>query len=174
MDNDMPIQTALQQLKAKPVSGEHLEVLGKYAARAWDRGDYNTLNEAVVGTVRDEHLSPEQVRRVVEFCNGEAYLSEFRKEGSKHRVVHFACGPADPGVVLRDLNDGGGGSVVDTGDGDYRLSVEGAMKKAASAAPSLEKTASVTSYVASTSNSRDLSAYEDDFWAMFGAGAAGA
>ena len=140
--SDMPIQTVLQQRDARPVSGEHLEVLGKRAAYDWCQGKYASLNEAVVDTVRGEQLSPEQVRRVVEFTNGDAYLREFRKEGSSHRVVHFDNGPADPSQVLQDLNDGGGGSVYDRGGLDYTLPPEFASKHAAARpSGSLEKTA---------------------------------
>lgn len=118
MSGDSPIQTVLQQRDARPVSGEHLEVLGKQAAANWCEGKVASLHDAIVDVVRGERLSPEQVKRVVEFTNGDAYLREFRKEGS-HRVVHFDKGPADPSQVLQDLNDGGGGSVYDRGTLDY-------------------------------------------------------
>lgn len=118
MSGDSPIQTVLQQRDARPVSGEHLEVLGKQAAANWCEGKVASLHAAIVDVVRGERLSPEQVKRVVEFTNGDAYLQEFRKEGS-HKVVHFDCGPADPSQVLQDLNDGGGGSVYDRGTLDY-------------------------------------------------------
>lgn len=120
---DMPSTSLLQQLNAKEVSGEHLELLGKKAAASWCNGQVATLSNAVVETVKHAGLSPEQVKRVVEFANTEAYLTEFRKEGSGHRVVQFEGGPAIPGDVLRDLNDGGGGSVFDSGTGDYRQPV---------------------------------------------------
>lgn len=118
MSGDSPIQTVLQQRDARPVSGEHLEVLGKQAAANWCEGKVASLHDAIVDVVRGERLSPEQVKRVVEFTNGDAYLREFRKEGS-HRVVNFDKGPADPSQVLQDLNDGGGGSVYDRGTLDY-------------------------------------------------------
>lgn len=126
--SDAPIQTILQQRDARPVSGEHLEVLGKKAASEWVTGKVASLHEAIVETVRHERLSPEQVRRVVEFTNGDAYLQEFRKEGS-HKVVHFDCGPADPAQVLQDLNDGGGGSVYDRGTLDYSRDAKTASAK---------------------------------------------
>ena len=72
MSDTTPIQTVLQQRDARPVAGEHLEVLGKKAAANWGTGKFASLNEAVVDLVRDERLSPEQVRRVVEFTNGAA------------------------------------------------------------------------------------------------------
>jgi hypothetical protein len=118
--SDLPAQTLLQQLNARPVSGEHLEVLGKHASEMWERGDFKTLSEAVVETVKHAGLAPEQVRRVVEFANTGAYLSEFKKQGDAHKVVDFGeGGPADPSEILKDLNDGGGGSVFDRGTLDY-------------------------------------------------------
>lgn len=147
---DLPTHGLLQQMSAKAVSGEHLEVLGKKASALWAEGRCKTLNDAVVETVKHAGLSPEQVKRVIEFTNTDAYLNEFRKEGSGHKVVDFgAGGPASPAVVLQDLNDGGGGSVFDPGTGDYR---HPPREKTA-----MEKTAAVSDHV------------EEAFAAMFGA-----
>lgn len=132
--SDAPIQTILQQRDARPVSGEHLEVLGKKAASDFCEGKVASLHEALIDTLRDERLSPEQVKRVVEFCNGDAYLQEFRKLAA-HRVVHFDGGPADPAQVLQDLNDGGGGSVYDRGTLDYSRSPRDVHKEAAARTP---------------------------------------
>ena len=177
--NDSPIQTVLQQRDAKPVSGEHLEMLGKKAASNWVMGKVASLHEAVVDAVRGEQLSPEQVRRVVEFTNGDAYLQEFRKEGS-HRVVHFDCGPADPAQVLQDLNDGGGGTVYDRGTLDFKMEPSfakkasqehGAMDKTAAAeepaAAGLPKLPKMPELPKAASGS-----YEDELWALFGQDAA--
>jgi len=139
--SDLPAQGLFQQLNAKPVSGEHLEVLGKKAAACWSSGAVTTLNQAVVDTVKHAGLSPEQVRRVIEFANTEAYLTEFKKEGA-HRVVSFPGGPANPSEILKDLNDGGGGSVFDRGTGDYKQPPR-AVKTASRSSDALEKTASV-------------------------------
>jgi hypothetical protein len=117
--NDLPSTILLQQLGARPKGGEDLEVFGKEAANKYVRGTSRTLTEAVVETVKQAGLSPEQVRRVVEFANVDAFLQEFRKEGQKHKVIEFAGGPANYPDVLRDLNDGGGGTVYDTGSSDY-------------------------------------------------------
>jgi hypothetical protein len=113
--SDLPPQGLLQQAHARRVSGEHLEVLGKQAASRWTSGESKTLNDAVVETVKHAGLSPEQVKRVCEFANTDAYLSEFRKEGANHKFVDFGSGPASPAEVLKDLNDGGGGTVFDDG-----------------------------------------------------------
>lgn len=116
---DLPTQGLLQQMHARPHSGEYLEVLGKRAAARWHSGHHKTLTASVTETVKQAQLSPEQVKRVVEFANTAAYLDEFRKEGSTHRVIEFDGGPADVSEILKDLNDGGGGSVFDRGTLDY-------------------------------------------------------
>jgi hypothetical protein len=56
---------------------------------------------------------------VVEFANTDAFLQEFRKEGQDHKVIEFDGGPANYSEVLKDLNDGGGGTVFDSGTADY-------------------------------------------------------
>ena len=85
--SDLPAQGLFQQMNARRVAGEHLEVLGKHASARWQRGDCSTLSDAVVETVKHAGLAPEQVRRVVEFANQDAYLSEFKKGASPHRIV---------------------------------------------------------------------------------------
>lgn len=117
--SDSLTQWILQQSHARSVSGEDLETYGNRSAEKWASGEYKSLNDAVVGEVKHAGFAPEQVRRVVEFANTRAYLAEFRKEGSTHKIIDFQGGPADPAVVLRDLNDGGGGTVFDRGSLDY-------------------------------------------------------
>jgi hypothetical protein len=119
--HDLPSVTLLQQQHAVPKTGEELEVLGKCASKRYVDGQSETLSDAVVETVKHAGLSPEQVRRVIEFANTNAYLTEFNKEGSSHKYIEFHGGPADPADVLRDLNDGGGGTVFDRGLADYSL-----------------------------------------------------
>lgn len=104
--NDLPSSIRLQQNSARPRTGEELETFGKEAATKYVRGEHETLTEAVVETVKSAGLSPEQVRRVVEFTNIDAFNQEFRKEAAGHRVVEFKGGPASFSDVLKDLNDG--------------------------------------------------------------------
>jgi len=119
--SDLP-HGLFQQSHARPKTGEELEVLGKTAAAKWLEGREKTLNDAVVETVKQAGLSPEQVKRVCEFANTDAFLKEFKKEsGVDHKVIDFQGGPADPSEVLKDLNDGGGGSVYDPGTSDYHM-----------------------------------------------------
>jgi len=112
---DLHTQGMFQQAHARPVSGEELATFGKYAAAEWGQGREATLSQAVVSVVKHAHLSPEQVRRVVEFANHEAFSTEFKKEGAGHKIVSFSGGPADFGVVLGELNNGSGGTVFDDG-----------------------------------------------------------
>ena len=50
--HDLPSQTLKQQAHARPVSGEELEVFGKYAASQFTAGLHGTLTKAVVETVK--------------------------------------------------------------------------------------------------------------------------
>lgn len=127
----LPLQMALQQSKARRISGEELEVFGKHAALQFLQGVHPTLSESVVETVKHAGLSPEQVQRVIEFTNQRAYQEEFQKEGGAHKYIHFHGGPANPSAIIQDLNDGGGGTVFDRGTSDYKSS------------PSFSKTAAV-------------------------------
>lgn len=117
--SELPATLSLQQSFARPITGEELELFGKKAAAMYSTAGMNLTN-AVVETVKHAGLGPEQVRRVAEFANIAAYLTEFQKCGSDHRYVQFAGGPADVPTILRDLNDGGGGTVFDRGLADYQ------------------------------------------------------
>lgn len=129
-------------MHARRVSGDELESLGKEAARRWACGEHKDLSNAVVETVKQARLSPEQVRRVVEFTNTNAFLDQFRKEGTSHKYIDFGEGVlANPSRVLQDLNDGSGGTVFDTGDGDYHNPAPKGTKQA-SAKDGFDKTAS--------------------------------
>lgn len=136
---DLPPQTLLQQSSARAVSGEELETYGKHAASLYGRGECPTLNSAVVETIKSAGLAPEQVRRVVEFTNTAAFLSEFKKEGTANKYVSFDGGPASFNDIIQDLNDGGGGTVFDRGTLDYshvpgvKTASAGGMQKTASA-----------------------------------------
>lgn len=116
--SDLPSSALAQQAHATPMTGEQLEVMGKHASKRYLNGECH-LTEAVMETVKHAGLSPEQVRRVVEFANTDAFLQEFRKEGRQHRVVEFEGGPADYAAILQELNGGGGGTVFDKHANDY-------------------------------------------------------
>lgn len=122
-------------------TAEDLEVLGKASADRWRAGHDKTLTDAVVSTVKTAGLTREQVRRVVEFANTDAFLVEFRKEAGG-RVVDFPGGPADPAAVLQDLGSrevpDAAGRTLD----DYRMPPSREKRAGAGA---LEKTAAARS-----------------------------
>lgn len=89
---------------SRAVDPSHLETLGKSAARMADSGDVS-LTEAVVMTIGREKLNSEQVRRVVEYANTEAFNRKFASTSGSMRAVHINGGPADPVQVLQSLND---------------------------------------------------------------------
>jgi hypothetical protein len=144
---DLPPQALLQQSAARPISGEELETYGKHAAARYLCGECCNMNEAVVETVKHAGLAPEQVKRVCEFANTDAFLKEFRKEASSSKYVVFNGGPADFSEVLKDLNDGGGGSVFDRGMADFAHAPDVVKTSAAQATSrnrgAMEKVASV-------------------------------
>lgn len=144
---DLPPQALLQQSAARPISGEELETYGKHAAARYLCGECPSLNEAVVETVKHAGLAPEQVKRVCEFANTDAFLKEFKKEAASSKYVVFNGGPADFSEVLKDLNDGGGGTVFDRGMADFAHAPDVVKTSAAQAASrnrgAMEKTASV-------------------------------
>lgn len=88
----------------QPVDSGHLDYLGKQAAALAESGSLN-LTDAVVRTIAKEKLSAEQVRRVVEFANTEAFNQKFSSLDPSNRVVDIEGGPADPERVIQALND---------------------------------------------------------------------
>lgn len=106
-----------QQKMARPIDPEQLESMGKRAASRFAE-EGMPLNESVVLTVKEAMLSPEQVKRVCEFANTAAYLSEFEKAGEVRNVT-FDGGPANPSVVLKDLNDGSAPAIHQVKTAEY-------------------------------------------------------
>jgi hypothetical protein len=88
---------------------EDFAVMASKSAEAFASGTAPSLTAAVVDTVKQAHLNPEQVRRVVELTNTNAFLCAFTKAGSAggqgSRYVVFDNGPADPTIVLQQLQD---------------------------------------------------------------------
>lgn len=97
-------QGLIEQARARSVDPGKLQLLGKQAA-ALHHGSGMPLSEAVVQTIGQEDVGPEHTRRICEFANQAAFQSEWEKGGAV-RNIEFDGGPADPSVVLRDLNDG--------------------------------------------------------------------
>lgn len=101
--NQSPDLSLLQKMSSRQVSGDHLEMLGREAASKYASGKVRDLSSAVVEVVKTAHLSAEQVRRVIEVTNTQAFQTDFKKE-STQRFVHFPGGPADAGKVFAAIN----------------------------------------------------------------------
>ena len=109
----------LTQSSQSQVHPELLETLGRQAAQMFKRGV--ALNEAISKLVSEHpELGNEHIKRVVEFANNVTFQELF--ENSSDKNVHFEV--ADPGVVLRDVKDGGSpahdGKTMQGGMGDYK------------------------------------------------------
>lgn len=87
----------------RQVSPEVLEMLGKQASKMYlDKGV--SLNDAIAQlAAQHPELGNEHVKRIVEFANTQTFQHLFQNNDNKH--VHFDV--ADPGVIIRDLGDGG-------------------------------------------------------------------
>jgi hypothetical protein len=86
----------------RPVDAEQLEALGKQAAHMAEAGSLS-LNDAVVQTIKHAQLGAEQIRRVVEYTNVEAFNQKFAALTGSFRAVHIDGGPADPTHVIQAL-----------------------------------------------------------------------
>ena len=107
-----------QQQAARHIDPAQLEMMGKKAASIYDQNGTD-LSEAVAEVTKEARLAPEQVKRVCEFANTSAYLNAFEK-GGEVRNVTFSGGPADPGKVLRDLNDGSAPAIHQVKEAGYQ------------------------------------------------------
>lgn len=113
-----PFEQLLLSAPTKKVSPDVLEMLGHKAARAFIDQKV-PLNMAVAQAVKAHpELGNEHIKRVVEFANNVTFQELFQSSPDKN--VHFPV--ADPGVILRDLRDGGSPGheqVLHTGTKDY-------------------------------------------------------
>lgn len=126
----------IQQKVARSVDPAQLEMMGKKAA-ALHTDCGKPLSDSVMETVKEAQLSPEQVKRVCEFANTSAYLSEFEKAGEVRNIT-FEGGPANPGDVLRGLNDGSAPAINQVGNSDYDSPTDSYKTASAGYAPLAE------------------------------------
>lgn len=108
---------------AQAVDAGHLELLGKQAASLADAGPLS-LADAAVRLLNSEKLSSEQVRRVVEFANTEAFNRKFGALDPANRVVDIEGGPADPEQVIQTLNNQARPQAVEFQSSDYSMPPE--------------------------------------------------
>lgn len=85
------------------VNAELLETLGKQAAARFLK-EGSSLNETI-GSLVSEHpgIGNEHTKRIAEFANNQVFQELHSKSDDKN--VHFDV--ADPGVIIRDMKDGG-------------------------------------------------------------------
>lgn len=85
------------------VGPETLEYIGKQASKAYLEKKV-PLNESIV-KLASQHaeLGNEHIRRIAEFANNATFQQLFEKNHDKN--IHFDV--AEPGVIIRDLQDGG-------------------------------------------------------------------
>jgi len=86
------------------MTADELSEMGKQAAAMAESCSLN-LTEAVARTIGMTKLNTEQVRRVVEFANHEAFHQKHSSLHMANRVVDIEGGPADPQSVLQSLNN---------------------------------------------------------------------
>lgn len=122
--------TIFDQLLSSPqgsgVSAELLETLGKQAAARFLK-EGSSLNETIGGLIsQNPGIGNEHTKRIAEFANNQVFQELHSKSDDKN--VHFDV--ADPGVIIRDMKDGGspahtgktlnnGGSQTKSSEGDY-------------------------------------------------------
>lgn len=114
-----PFHSLLTQPTEQRVDAETLELLGRRASLMFQQQGI-PLNQAIVQLLSEHpELGNEHIKRVVEFANNVTFQERFQNGQDKN--VHFEV--ADPGVILRDLKDGGSpahdGKTLRGGMGDY-------------------------------------------------------
>lgn len=98
-----PFDQLLTQNSSSAVAPEVLEMLGRKASQLFQAQGL-PLNQAIAQVVADHpELGNEHIKRIVEFANTVTFQEMF--QNSEDKNVHFDV--ADPGVILRDLKDGG-------------------------------------------------------------------
>lgn len=98
-----PFDQLLTQPSGSNVAPETLEMLGRQASQMFQSQGV-PLNQAVSQVLANHpELSNEHIKRIVEFANTVTFQEMFTNSADKN--VHFDV--ADPGVILRDLKDGG-------------------------------------------------------------------
>lgn len=87
----------------QPLGAEQLVQLGKSAAKTAEVSGMS-LTDAVVRTIGMTKLNSEQVRRVVESANHEAFHQKYAAMNASMRVVDVEGGPADASAVQERLS----------------------------------------------------------------------
>lgn len=131
--------TSRSSLSGRAVDPSHLESLGKSAARLAETSDLSLTN-SVVETIGREKLNSEQVRRVVEHANIEAFNRKYASTSGVMRAVHIDGGPADPAAVLQSLEHGARPREVAIDSLDYNTSPSFGKAASFELAPTADRT----------------------------------
>lgn len=99
---------------------EQLVLLGKTAAQTAETSGMS-LTDAVVRAIGMTKLNEQQVRRVVEAANHEAFHRKFASMDPNMRVVELEGGPADPSAVIERLALAAMPSKMSSATSDYVL-----------------------------------------------------
>lgn len=98
-----PFAQLLTQSSGSNVAPETLEMLARQASQMF-QGQGIPLNQAIAQVAANHpELGNEHINRIVEFANTVTFQEMFQSSADKN--IHFDV--ADPGVVMRDLKDGG-------------------------------------------------------------------
>lgn len=98
-----PFDELLLGSQSNNISAELLETLGKQAAARYLQEGAN-LNETITDLIsKNAGINNEHTKRISEFANNQVFQEIHSKSDDKN--VHFDI--ADPGVIIRDLKDGG-------------------------------------------------------------------
>jgi len=97
------LQQLLSSSSSRGVSAQLLESLGRKAATQFLKGE-SSLNDSITSLSSEyPDLQNEHIKRIAEFANNSVF-QEMHSSG-EDKNVHFEV--ADPGVIIRDLKDGG-------------------------------------------------------------------
>lgn len=122
---------------SQAMSSEQLTQLGKTAAHMSEMAGLS-LTDAVVRSIGMTKLNEQQVRRVVESANHEAFHRKFSSMDPDMRVVELDGGPADPNEVLERLMATAAPTKVSGMNDDYRMAPRYSAKVSAPAGMSKE------------------------------------
>ncbi len=137
------MNTELQTWRS--TSPEQLAQLGKTAAQSAEASG-TSLTDEVVRAIGMTKLNEQQVRRVVEAANHEAYNRKFASMDASMRVVELEGGPADPSAVMERLHLAAAPTKVASGLADYHMEPKaksGVYSALGLASGSMSKTAAV-------------------------------
>jgi hypothetical protein len=110
-----PFESLLTQPSGSTADPELLEMLGRKASQMFQQQGV-PLNDAITQIVAEHpDLGNEHIKRIVEFANTVTFQEMFQSSADKN--IHFQV--ADPGVILRDLKDGGSPQHTKPMNGDY-------------------------------------------------------